>query len=187
MEDTNFDIEEKFLQADQLIGENRLSEAAKLLEDILCEAPDFGKAHNHMGWLFETKFKNFLRAEEHYRLALKFSPDYTSAYYNYCYLLSSLRRYDELEDLLRKAVGVSGISYATIYNEYGLMREIQGNLEDAVHYFRLHIKNSFDTKTIETAAESIKRCERKKQLLAEPAAESPHDSSSNSRMSESSP
>ena len=165
--ETNFDLEEKFLQADQLIGENRLSEAAKMLEDILSEAPDFGKAHNHLGWLFETKFKNYARAEEHYRLALKFSPDYSAVYYNYCYLLSALRKFDELEQLLQNAIRVSGISYATIYNEYGLMREMQGNLDDAIHYFKLHIKNSFDQKTIETAAESIRRCERKKQLLGE--------------------
>lgn len=165
--ETNFDLEEKFLQADQLIGENKLSEAAKMLEDILSEAPDFGKAHNHLGWLFETKFKNYVRAEEHYRLALKFSPDYSAAYYNYCYLLSALRKFEELESLLQNAIRVSGISYATIYNEYGLMREMQGSLDDAIHYFKLHIKNSFDQKTIETAAESIKRCERKKQLLGE--------------------
>lgn len=164
--ETNFDIEEKFLQADQLIADNRLAEAAKLLEAILEEAPDFGKAHNHMGWLFETKFKNLQRAEEHYRLALKFSSDYTAAYYNYCYLLSSLRKFDELEKLLERAIAVSGISYATIYNEYGLMREMQGLLDDAIHYFKLHIKNSFDAKTIETAADSIKRCQRKKELLA---------------------
>jgi tetratricopeptide (TPR) repeat protein len=115
--------------------------------------------------LFETKFKNLQRAEEHYRLALKFSPDYTAAYYNYCYLLSSLRKYDELEKLLGDAIKVSGISYATLYNEYGLMREMQGKLDDAIHYFKLHIQNSFDAKSIETAAESIRRCERKKQLL----------------------
>ena len=149
-----------------MIAENRLSEAAKMLEDILAEAPDFGKAHNHLGWLFETKFKNLKRAEEHYKYALKFSPEYTAAYYNYCYLLSSLRKYDDLEKLLEKAVGVGGINYATIYNEYGLMREMQGRLDDAIHYFRLHIKNSFDAKSIETAADSIKRCERKKELLA---------------------
>jgi tetratricopeptide (TPR) repeat protein len=164
--ETNFDIEEKFLQADQLIADNRLAEAAKMLEAILEEVPDFGKAHNHMGWLFETKFKNLQRAEEHYRLALKFSSDYTAAYYNYCYLLSSLRKFDELEKLLERAIAVSGISYATIYNEFGLMREMQGLLDDAIHYFKLHIKNSFDAKTIETAAESIKRCQRKKELLA---------------------
>lgn len=162
---TNYDLEEKFLAADRLIGDNQLSEAAKMLEEILAEAPDFGKAHNHLGWLFETKFKNLKRAEEHYRLALKFSPDYTAVYYNYCYLLSSLRRFDELEKILDDAIRVPGINYATIYNEYGLLREVQGNFDDAIHYFRLHIQNSFDSKSIETAAESMRRCERKKQLV----------------------
>lgn len=166
MDEVNFDLEERFLKADALIGENRLSEAAKLLEDILCDAPDFGKAHNHMGWLFETKFKNLRRAEEHYKLALKFSPDYTAAYYNYAYLLSSLRKFDELEQLLNDCIKVPGINYATIYNEFALMRELQGDLEDAIHYFKLHIKNSFDLKSIETASEAIRRCERKMKLLS---------------------
>jgi hypothetical protein len=61
---------------------------------------------------------------------------------------------------------VPGINYATVYNEFGLMREIQGKYDEAIHYFKLYIQNSFDSKTIETAAESVKRCERKKQLLA---------------------
>jgi Tfp pilus assembly protein PilF len=164
-ENINFDLEEKFLTADKMISENKLSEAANLLEEILEEAPDYGKAHNHMGWLFETKFKNLARAQEHYRLALKFSPEYTATYYNYCYLLSSLRRFEELEKHLEVAIKVNGISYATIYNEYGLLREVQGNFDDAIHYFKLHIKNSFDAKSIETAADSIKRCERKRQLV----------------------
>jgi hypothetical protein len=165
MNEVNFDLEEKFLKADALIGENRLSEAAKLLETILLDAPDFGKAHNHMGWLFETKFKNLHRAEDHYRLAIKFCPEYTAAYYNYAYLLSSLRKFEELEKLLKECINVPGISYATIYNEYGLMREMQGDIDDAIHYFRLHIKNSFDLKSIEAASDAISRCERKKQLL----------------------
>ena len=98
---------------------------------------------------------------------MKFSPDYTAAYYNYCYLLSSLRKFEELEKVLQHAIRVSGISYATIYNEYGLLRELQGDLDDAIHYFKLHIKNSFDSKSIETPAEWIKRCERKSQLVGE--------------------
>ena len=33
MDEVNFDLEEKFLKADALIGENRLSEAAKLNDE----------------------------------------------------------------------------------------------------------------------------------------------------------
>lgn len=164
-ENTDFDLEEKFYTADLLIGENKFAEAVRLLNEILAEAPDFGKAHNHLGWLYETRFKDLSRAEEHYRLALKFSPHYTATYYNYSYLLSTLRKYDQLEALLEEAIRVPGISYAIIYNEYGMLREMQGKYDEAIHYFTLHIHNSHDLKSIDAAAESIKRCERKKELL----------------------
>ena len=160
-----FELEERFHDADKLINEGKISDAAHLLEAILAEAPDFGKAHNHLGWLYETKFKNFSKAEEHYRLALKFAPEYPAGYYNYSYLLSTLRRYDELEKLLNEAIKVPGISYATLYNEFGLMNEARGKYDEAIHYFKLYIQNLYEIKTIETAADSIKRCERKMQLL----------------------
>jgi Tfp pilus assembly protein PilF len=160
-----FELEEKFYEADKMINDGRISDAAHLLEAILTEAPDFGKAHNHMGWLYETKFKNLTKAEEHYKFALKFSPEYPAGYYNYAYLLSTLRRYEELETLLNDAIKVPGISYSTLYNEFGLMNEALCKYDDAIHYFKLYIQNLFDLKNIETAAESIKRCERKKQLL----------------------
>ena len=160
-----FELEEKFYEADKMINDGRISDAAHLLEAILTEAPDFGKAHNHMGWLYETKFKNLTKAEEHYKFALKFSPEYPAGYYNYAYLLSTLRRYDELETLLNDAIKVPGISYSTLYNEFGLMNEALAKFDDAIHYFKLYIQNLFDLKNIESAAESIKRCERKKQLL----------------------
>jgi tetratricopeptide (TPR) repeat protein len=160
-----YELEEKFYEADKLINDGKISDAAHLLEAILAEAPDFGKAHNHLGWLFETKFKNFKKAEEHYKFALKFAPEYPAGYYNYSYLLSTLRRYDELERLLTEAIKVPGISYATVYNEFGLMHEALGKYEEAIHYFKLYIQNLYEIKTIEAAADSIKRCERKMQLL----------------------
>lgn len=160
-----YEVEEKFQSADRLINEGRISEAAHLLDEILAEAPDFGKAHNHMGWLYETKFKNYPKAEEFYKLALKFSPEYTAVYYNYACLLSTLRKFDELEKLLGVAVTVGGINYATIYNEYGLMYEVQGKFSDAIHHFKLSVQNSYDAKSMESAIESIKRCERKMAVL----------------------
>ena len=161
-----FELEEKFYEADKMINDGRISDAAHLLEAILIEAPDFGKAHNHMGWLYETKFKNFTKAEEHYKFALKFSPEYPAAYYNYAYLLSTLRRYPELETLLNDAINVPGISYSTIYNEFALLHEALGHYTEAIHYFKLYIQNVFEIKSIDTATDSIKRCEKKMQIFA---------------------
>lgn len=163
-----FELEERFQEADKMIGDGHISDAAHLLEAILAEAPDFGKAHNHLGWLYETKFKNYAKGEEHYRLALKFSPEYTAAYYNYAYLLSALRRYEELEQLLGQATSVPGINFATLYNEYALMNEAQGRFHEAIHYYKLYVQNTYDNKSIETAADSIRRCQRKMEILGAP-------------------
>jgi tetratricopeptide (TPR) repeat protein len=70
-----FELEEKFMDADNMIKDNYIAEAVRLLNEILAEAPDFGKAHNHLGWIYETKIKDYDKATEYYRLALKFSPD----------------------------------------------------------------------------------------------------------------
>jgi len=160
-----FELEEKLADADIMIQDNALADAFKLLQELLLDAPDYGKAHNHLGWLYETKTKDYEKAAEHYRLALRFSPEYAATYYNYAILLSMLKQYDELEQLLNKALIVTGINLGTIYNEFAIMYEAQGKFEDAIKYYKFFIQNSFDNNMIETAANSIKRCERKKELL----------------------
>lgn len=160
-----FELEEKFIEADNLIKDNYIADATRVLNEILAEAPDFGKAHNHLGWIFETKIKDYVKAAEHYKYALKFSPEYAASYYNYAILLSTTRNYDELEKLLNDALKITGINFATIYNEFAIMYEAKGNYEEAIKNYKLYIQNSYDNKMIETAADSIKRCERKKELL----------------------
>lgn len=158
-------LDDMFFEADQLIKDQRISDAIIKLNEILTEAPDYGRAHNHLGWIYETKYKDYAKAYEHYRLALKFSPDYVSVYYNYAILLSTMRKFDELEKLLEQAIKIPGINFATIYNEYAIMFETLGKLDDAIHYYKLYAQNLFDTKLIETAVESVNRCKKKKEIL----------------------
>jgi Tfp pilus assembly protein PilF len=160
-----FLADEKFLEADLLIKETKVSDALALLNEILEDYPDYGKAHNHLGWIYETKLTDYKRADEHYRMAVKFSPEYPSVYYNYAILLSTLQRFDELEQLLAKALAIPGINKGTIHNEYGIMYESQGKYDDAIKHYKEYIKNLFDAKTIETASASIDRCKKKKELL----------------------
>jgi Tfp pilus assembly protein PilF len=159
-------LEEMFDNADLLIKENRIADAINVLNDVLAEAPDFGKAHNHLGWIYETKHKDLAKAEEHYRLAIKFKPDYTAVYYNYAILLSTLRRYDELDALLKKAELCPGINRATLANEYGIMYESMGKYDEAISAYKNYIALLFDEKMIDTAAASIQRCKKKKEILS---------------------
>ena len=157
---------EMMLEVDQLLAENKIADALTVLNEILAETPDFGRAHNHMGWIYDVKLKMPDKAEEHYKLAIKFSPDYPSGYTNYAYLLSAQRRFEELENLLQAAEKCPGINRAAVSNEFGIMYESLGRFEDAIMHYKSYILFAFDEKMIDTAVANIQRCKRKKELLA---------------------
>lgn len=156
---------EMMLEVDQLISDNKIMEATDLLNEILAIEPGYGRAHNHMGWIYDAKLKLLDKAEEHYKLAIKFSPDYASGYTNYAFLLSGQRRFGELEAVLKKAELCPNINRATIANEYGIMYESLGKFDDAIIFYKNNILYTFDNKVIDTAVANIERCKRKKELL----------------------
>ncbi len=159
--DKSTTLEANFLKADDLIRENKISDAIEVLESIIFEEPNFGKAHNHLGWIYETKIQDARKAELHYKQAIKSDPLYTASYINYSYLLSNQNRFDELKNHLEKAILVPGINKATVYNEFGIMYELQGNYKEAVVAFKKAIQHCLDTKIIETYKGNITRCKQK--------------------------
>lgn len=158
-------LEEKLNIANNEIKDGYFESAVRKLEEILDESPNFGKAHNHLGFLYETKFYDYEKAEHHYKLAWEKSPNYPSIYYNYAILLSNLKKYDALNYLLEKALKVPGINQGTIFNEYAIMFEQLEEYDRAIKYYKDTIRNSFDANVIDKAKESIERCKMKIEVL----------------------
>lgn len=156
--------EELLNQANDDIRDGRFEEATKKLETIINENANFGKAYNHLGYLYEVKYRDLEKGETLYKLALEKSPLYAPTYYNYAVLLSNLRKFDELNELLESALNIPGIDKATIYNEFGIMNELQGNLEAAIDFYRKSAVNSFDITFIDRTKQSIDRCKLKKDI-----------------------
>lgn len=156
--------EELFYEADLDIKDGRFETAVHKLESIISENPRFGKAYNHLGWLYETKFKNYNLAERYYKLALENAPNYVAGYTNYAILLSTLNKFDELKVHLDKAREVPGIDKATIFNEYGIMYEQQGQFKVAIDYYRDCAKRTLNKDTMNRALDSIERCKTKMKL-----------------------
>jgi tetratricopeptide (TPR) repeat protein len=163
--DVNFRLEEMLDNADHLIREGRIDDAVNLLNEIIMEDPLYGKAHNHLGYVYETKVKDYLKAAEHYKICLQSAPDYTPVYYNYSILLSMLKRFDEQKLLLEKALLVPGINKATIMNEFAILYEGLEQWEKAIEAYREVVRSTFDNKVIDAAIESVVRCEKKKRFL----------------------
>ncbi len=157
--------EEYFFEADRLISENDVNGAFRLLNELLERFPDFGRAYNHLGFIYETKYRDFQKAEECYKKCLALSPDYPALYLNYAVLLSSQERFEELEGLLGKALNCPGIRKNKIYNEYAIMFEVQGRYETSIEHYQLAIRYAFKDSEITTYEASIQRVRQKQALL----------------------
>ena len=150
-----------FFEADQKIKEAHIPEALELLLDVAAKYPEYGRAYNHLGFLYETKYRNYQKAEEYYQKALQHAPEYPATYLNYAALLSTLEKFQELETLLTKALTTAGISKDKIYNEFGIMCELQGKYEEAIDYFRKVIRYSLSDQDIAVYKKNIDRCKMK--------------------------
>lgn len=159
-------MEDMFAEADRLISDQKIGEAFSKLTSITQEMPNFGKAYNHIGWIYETKYKDYPNAEKHYKMAIEYSPDYHAGYYNYAVVLSTLQKWDELLPLLNKALTIPGINKGTIQNEFAMMYEAQGKYDEAINSYKQYIISSFDNRQIDTAKDSIERCKKKKEIMS---------------------
>ena len=157
-------LNDMFMEADALIGQNKIGDAQRLLEAIIAEDPSFGRAHNHLGWIYETKLRDYENADRHYRMALTFTPDYSPVYYNYAAVLSTRKRWDELEKLLTDALQVQAINLATIHNEFGIMHELRGKYDQAIESYKNAVRNSLDMKNVDLYKSSITRCKTKQEI-----------------------
>lgn len=159
------ECEEMFANADRLLNDGVVMEAVEKLSQILKRNPRFGKAYNHLGWVYETKYKNTARAEEYYKAAMQYAPHYNAAYLNYAYFLSNQARFEELKAHLDKLANLPGIAKDTVANEYAIMYEMMGKPQAAIDYYQQAAIVTLDTGKLEKYREGIDRCKKKLELL----------------------
>ncbi|MET3731680.1 hypothetical protein [Moheibacter stercoris] len=112
------------MEISKAIDERDLSGAKLLLEELLSIDPGYGRAHNHLGWIYETKIKDFQKAQRHYELAIKFCQGtYPVVYVNYGYLLIEFGHLEEAEKVIAEGLTVDGADKATLYYQKAKIAE----------------------------------------------------------------
>ena len=155
-------IENQFIKADTLITEGNVSEAKVVLEEILAEYPDFGKAHNHLGWIYCVRLSNYEKAEYHYKLAIKFDPSYPSSYINYTYLLVDLGKFEEAKELIFNTLkNVVGIDKSSYFSELGRISEFEANYTEAYQYYKKSLNLAFSKSFIDNMNANMARVKDK--------------------------
>lgn len=162
---SEMESEEMFAQADRLLNDGVVMEAVERLIQIVKRNPRFGKAYNHLGWVYETKYKDYARAEQYYKAAMQYAPQYNASFLNYAYFLSNLGRFDDLKAHLDVVALLPGIAKDTVANEYAMMYEMQGNLQQAIEYYQRAAIVTLDMTKLDKYKESIERCRKKQEIL----------------------
>ena len=152
------EVESLFIEANRAIDEKDLAEAKEILEDILAIEPSYGRAHNHLAWIYETELRDFEKACMHYKLAIKFAgKDYPVAYVNYIYLLLDMEQYNEVSSLILEASDVKGIRESILYYQQGRVLEASNHLTLAYEWYKKAKKTSFDNSFIQILKLEIQR------------------------------
>ena len=152
------DAENAFEQQDYLRGRD-------ILFDALEQEPTYGKAHNHLGWLYLYQLNDYEKAEQHLKLALKYTAGYNAPYQHMISLLFDAKRLDDHESMIEKAKAIPGVSNSFIYNDLGRNKEARGKYNQAIKCYKTGIKWSMDTHEIEVMKENIRRCRDKKWMF----------------------
>lgn len=157
--------EDNLLVAEQFLYNGEIAEAKRALEDILDDEPDFGRAHNHLGWIYYRRLGNYQRAAYHFRLAVKFAPDFPGGHLHYVNLLIEMNKVEQAKAALDQAIKVQGIDKAQVLTDYGRYYELRKDFKKAIHYYREAIQNSLDQDEMDEIQSDIKRVKRKLPLL----------------------
>ncbi len=139
------DVENLFLEVGKAIDERDISSAKELLEEILFIDPGYGRAHNHLGWIYETKIKDFKRAKRHYELSIKFcQKEYPVVYVNFGYLLIEFGELENAENVIEEGLSVPGSDKATLLYQKGKISEHKQNYLQAFRTYQLAQKMNFN-------------------------------------------
>jgi tetratricopeptide (TPR) repeat protein len=154
-------IEELYLEGENAIKNGNMIEAKQHYEAILLDDPQCYYAHNSLGWIYKSQFDDYVKAENHYKAAIKFGPDYPYSYYNLIYLLTELERFEEAGQLMAKCLRIQVIDKSLIYHRMGILEEFKGNFEAAIDHYKKSIKLCMNDEKIEDLKKNISRCEYK--------------------------
>lgn len=156
MEELN-SIEARWLYADRLLDEGRISEGKEVLEAILADEPGYGRAHSHLGWIAGVHFGDWPAAERHFRLAVKFSPEFAPGHFHLARYLLTAHNWAELDTHVAAALEVTGTDNATLLDILGNGLEMQGRYLEALRAYERAIVLTLDLAFAENLRESCKR------------------------------
>ncbi len=156
------DIELLYLKAIEHESANDTGSAAGAFGDMAEKYPEDSRGWLGLANIYYNKLGDLEKAEEYYKKAVGLPGASAAAFLSYSDLLLHLNRFAEMNAMVNKAMEITGVSKSTGSYKVGLLKESQGNFDDAIDAYRKAILASFSGDEIDLAEKSILRCQVKK-------------------------
>ena len=149
-------------KAEKLFGEYMIEEAKMILEGLLEEEPGYGKAHNHIGWMYLYHENEEEKAEMHLKYSILFDPTYAPAYLHLASLYIGKNEYKKALEILEKGLEAKDANKVMIYELKGQSYEGLEEYSTALKNYKLALRyavTDWESSSIET---NIKRTRKKR-------------------------
>jgi len=121
------------MRCDFLTSQKRTAEALAEYERLLTVNPNYAIAYNTLGYASASR-GDFAKAEDYLKRYRYLAPDQANPLDSLGELYALIGRYDEAEDVLRKAIAIKG-DFFPAYGHLGTVEIDRGNPAKAAQYF----------------------------------------------------
>ena len=154
--------EQYIRKAEKLFEEYMIEEGKMILEGLLEEEPGYGKAHNHLGWMYLYHEDEEEKAEMHLKYSILFDPSFAPTYLHLACLYIRKNEYQKALEILEKGLEAKDAYKVLIYELKGQSYEGLEQYSTALKNYKSALRfalNDWEASSIET---NIKRTRKKR-------------------------
>ncbi len=154
-------IDEYIEEANRMIDYEGHEAALKLLNNILFEEPGYARLHHVLGCINFYQADDTSKAEQHFRLAIRFDPEFAEPYGDLGQLLCDDDRLDEAIHIYGLGLKAKKANKTYLLSSTAKAYELKKKYSKAIKHYKEALGHSAELWKCMTLEESIKRCRRK--------------------------
>ena len=154
-------IEEYLKYTMEVVWLEGYERALKLLDKILYEEPGYSRLHNTLGIIYFKHADDLKKAEQHFRLAIRFNPNFAEPYNYLTEVLKQDERHDETIEVCIAGLKSERANKSLLFENLGNAWELKHHYRKAIKSYRKALSHSAELWNCRVLELSIKRCKRK--------------------------
>lgn len=154
-------IEEYLKYVMEVVWLEGYERALKLLDRILHEEPGYGRLHNTLGIIYFKHADDLKKAEQHFRWAIQFNPNFAEPYNHLAEVLKQDERHDETIQVCKRGLKAEKTDKSFLHESLGNAWELKHNYRKAIKSYRKALNTSAELWNCKVLEISIKRCKKK--------------------------